>query len=163
MIVFLVKKRPRRNKLKLVEGNLNELEKRSSYLSNIWRSNKSSIDLQQRKKIELENIRNELIIAKRDGNLEKAGELSYHIIPNLLNELKSIENNEEIEDKENEEKAKKEEEEKAKEIEKSKKKGRPKKVAKAMQLADDVKLFDSNHADIKKIAFEKALRKITVA
>ena len=89
-----------RNKLKLVEENLNELERGSAYLSNIWRSNKSLIDLQQRKKIELENVRNELIIAKREGNLEKAGELSYHIIPNLLNELKKIENNTEVEDKE---------------------------------------------------------------
>ena len=89
-----------RNKLKLVEENLNELERESAYLSNIWRSNKSLIDLQQRKKIELENVRNELIIAKREGNLEKAGELSYHIIPNLLNELKKIENNTEVEDKE---------------------------------------------------------------
>ena len=87
-----------RNKLKLVEENLNELERGSAYLSNIWRSNKSLIDLQQRKKIELENVRNELIIAKREGNLEKAGELSYHIIPNLLNELKKIENNTEVED-----------------------------------------------------------------
>ena len=42
-----------RNKLKLVEENLNELERGSAYLSNIWRSNKSLIDLQQRKKIEL--------------------------------------------------------------------------------------------------------------
>ena len=89
-----------RNKLKLVEENLNELERGSAYLSNIWRSNKSLIDLQQRKKIELENVRNDLIIAKREGNLEKAGELSYHIIPNLLNELKKIENNTEVEDKE---------------------------------------------------------------
>ena len=89
-----------RNKLKLVEENLNELERGSAYLSNIWRSNKSLIDLQQRKKIELENVRNELIIAKREGNLEKAGELSYHIIPNLLNELKKIENNTEVEDEE---------------------------------------------------------------
>ena len=89
-----------KNKLKLVEENLKELERSSSQLSDIWRSNKSLIDQQQKKKIELENYRNELIIAKRDGNLERAGELSYDIIPNLENELKKIENNTETEDQE---------------------------------------------------------------
>ena len=36
-----------------------------------------------KKKIELENARNELEISKRNGNWDRAGELSYQIIPNL--------------------------------------------------------------------------------
>ena len=35
-------------------------------------------------KLELENAKNELTLAKRNGDWEKAGELSYQIIPSLV-------------------------------------------------------------------------------
>ena len=41
------------------------------------------IEEDQKKKIELENARNELDLVKRDGDWERAGELSYQVIPNL--------------------------------------------------------------------------------
>ena len=49
-------------------------------------------DEEQKKKIYLENARNQLEIEKRNGNWEKAGELSYQIIPNLENNISKIEN-----------------------------------------------------------------------
>ncbi len=81
-----------RKKLKLVDEKLKKLEKNSLDLSNIWKLNKDRIERQQNKKIQLEKARNELIISKREGDLEKAGELSYQIIPSLINDLNEFEN-----------------------------------------------------------------------
>ncbi len=89
-----------RKKLKLVDEKLKKLEKNSLDLSNIWKLNKDRIERQQNKKIQLEKARNELIISKREGDLEKAGELSYQIIPSLINDLNEFENDTNF-DKEN--------------------------------------------------------------
>ena len=51
------------------------------------------INEEQNKKIELENSRNELDKAKREGNWDRAGELAYQIIPNLEVEIKKSSNN----------------------------------------------------------------------
>ncbi len=44
---------------------------------------KKQIEKIQNTKFELENAKNELTLAKRNGDWEKAGELSYQIIPSL--------------------------------------------------------------------------------
>ena len=48
-----------------------------------WMLNKNLIEQEQQKKVELENARNELQIVKRNGDWDRAGELSYQIIPSL--------------------------------------------------------------------------------
>ena len=66
-----------------VESELKELEAISKKQTQEWKSNKRIIEEEQERKIQLETSRNELDIEKRNGNWERAGELSYHIIPNL--------------------------------------------------------------------------------
>ena len=48
---------------------------------------KKQIEKIQNTKFELENAKNELTLAKRNGDWEKAGELSYQIIPSLAQTL----------------------------------------------------------------------------
>ncbi len=76
-----------KKKLKLVEENLKELMQKSDSLSSTWKLNKELLDKEQKKKIELENKKNELEIAKRQGDWDKAGKLSYQVIPTLVNEI----------------------------------------------------------------------------
>ena len=66
-----------------LEKELLHLENKSLKQSKKWKLNKDLIEQEQQKKIDLENARNELENAKRNGNWDRAGELSYQIIPNL--------------------------------------------------------------------------------
>ena len=66
-----------------MESELKELGVISKKETEKWKSNKRIIEEEQGRKIELETYRNELEIEKRKGNWDRAGELSYQIIPNL--------------------------------------------------------------------------------
>ncbi len=70
-----------------VEDELKELKSISQEQTEKWKLSKRFLEDEQKKKIELENARNLLEIEKRNGNWEKAGELSYQIIPNLENNI----------------------------------------------------------------------------
>ena len=70
-----------------VEKELKELKLSSQEQTEKWKSSKRILDEEQKKKIDLENARHQLEIEKRSGNWEKAGELSYQIIPNLENNI----------------------------------------------------------------------------
>ena len=60
---------------------------------------KKQIEEIQNTKFDLENAKNELIIAKRNGDWEKAGELSYQIIPSLVEDLEVSNNKNGIDEK----------------------------------------------------------------
>merc|ERR1711991_1105542 len=74
-------------RLELVDVELKKLEKKSNELSKEWNFKKKLIEKIQNIKFDLENAKNELVIAKRNGNWEKAGELSYQTIPSLVETL----------------------------------------------------------------------------
>ena len=75
------------DRISKVETELKELESISMKETEKWKSNKRIIEEEQERKIQLETFRNELDIEKRKGNWERAGELSYQIIPNLVKML----------------------------------------------------------------------------
>ena len=79
-----------------VENELKELKSTSEEQTEKWKLSKKKLEEEQQKKINLENARNQLEIEKRNGNWEKAGELSYQIIPNLENNISKIENTENL-------------------------------------------------------------------
>jgi len=81
-----------KDKLLKVEEELNQLQILSKNKTKNWNSSKKLIEEERLKKIELENARNELDIAKRNGNWDRAGEISYQIIPNLEMEIKQFSN-----------------------------------------------------------------------
>ena len=74
-------------RLELVNTELKDLEKKSHEFTKEWNLKKKQIEKIQNTKFELENAKNELTLAKRNGDWEKAGELSYQIIPSLVQTL----------------------------------------------------------------------------
>ncbi len=71
------------DRLSKLEKELLNLENKSIKQSKRWKLNKDLIEQEQQKQIDLESARNEFENAKRNGNWDRAGELSYQIIPNL--------------------------------------------------------------------------------
>ncbi len=74
-------------RLELVNTELKDLENKSHEFTKEWNLKKKQIEKIQNTKFELENAKNELTLAKRNGDWEKAGELSYQIIPSLVETL----------------------------------------------------------------------------
>ena len=80
-----------RDRLQRLEKDLSELEERSSLLTARWKAEKDKLGSAQKLKEQLEQARNELAIAQRNGEYQKAGELAYGHIPDLEKRLKALE------------------------------------------------------------------------
>ena len=78
-----------RERLKKLEGELQELEAESSELTAEWMAEKEQMASSQKIKEKLEQARNELEIVQRQGDLTRAGELMYAVIPQLEKQLKT--------------------------------------------------------------------------
>lgn len=76
-----------------LEGELRELEAKSMDLSSKWLAEKNKMQAAQKIKEDLENAKIELEKAERSGDLGKASEIKYGIIPELENKLKLSEQN----------------------------------------------------------------------
>ena len=76
-----------RERLEKLEEELAELEDKSAELTEIWQAEKETLADSQKVKEELEAARMALERAQRDGDLAKAGELAYGIIPDLEKKL----------------------------------------------------------------------------
>ena len=80
-----------RDRLKTLETELADLKEKSSALTARWQQEKRSLQDVQGLKEKLDNARQELDVAKRRGDLARAGELSYGIIPEFEKKLQTIE------------------------------------------------------------------------
>jgi ATP-dependent Clp protease ATP-binding subunit ClpB len=76
-----------KERLKRVEQEIADLEKRSAELTTLWRAEKEKLASVQRIKEQLEQARSELEMVQRRGDLTRAGELMYSIIPQLEKKL----------------------------------------------------------------------------
>ncbi len=72
-----------KERLKKLEEELKTLEKDSSALTEKWQAEKNKLADSSQLKEQLENARQEQEAARREGNLARAGELFYGIIPEL--------------------------------------------------------------------------------
>lgn len=72
-----------KERLEKIKIQLEELEKKSLDLSSKWNAEKLKITNAQKIKEQLDQARIELEKAKREGNLAKAGQLTYESIPQL--------------------------------------------------------------------------------
>ncbi len=79
------------DRLEKLQGELSELEGRSSDLAAIWQADKDRLAGGQKIKEQLDAARGELDIAQRNGDLARAGELSYGVIPEFERELAELE------------------------------------------------------------------------
>ncbi|TYB86316.1 ATP-dependent chaperone ClpB [Oceaniovalibus sp. ACAM 378] len=80
-----------KDRLDTLEKDLAELQERSSELTARWQAERDRLEGARGLKEKLDRARAELDIAKREGNLAKAGELSYGVIPQLEKDLGSAE------------------------------------------------------------------------
>jgi len=79
--------KPAKDRLAALEGDLAGLEARSAVLTAAWQAEKDQLHDAQGLKERIDQARGELARATRDGNLERAGELSYGVIPDLEKQL----------------------------------------------------------------------------
>jgi ATP-dependent Clp protease ATP-binding subunit ClpB len=80
-----------KERLVRLEAELSELEAESAELTARWRAEKEKLAGAQSLKAKLDQARNELEIAQRKGNLARAGEILYGVIPELEKKLRSAE------------------------------------------------------------------------
>jgi ATP-dependent Clp protease ATP-binding subunit ClpB len=80
-----------KDRLQRLEKELGELEQRSAELTAQWKSAKDKLSESQKIKEQLDKARSELEIAQRKGELARAGELAYGVIPDLEKKLKLAE------------------------------------------------------------------------
>ncbi len=76
-----------RDRLERLEKELGDLTQRSAEMTARWQAERDKLDSARGLKEQLERARAELEQAKRDGNLARAGELSYGVIPGLERQL----------------------------------------------------------------------------
>ena len=75
------------DRLGKLEIDLADLEEKSAELTRIWQSEKDELAGAQKVKENLDAARMDLVRAQRDGDLARAGELAYGIIPDLEKKL----------------------------------------------------------------------------
>lgn len=78
-------------RLEKLETELTQLQQESDAATKIWNAEKENRAIAQQWKEKLDLARSELEIAQRKGDLSRAGELAYSIIPNYENALKQAE------------------------------------------------------------------------
>ncbi|WP_292533727.1 ATP-dependent chaperone ClpB, partial [Methylocystis sp.] len=76
-----------KDRLSKLEGELADLEEKSAALTARWRAEKDKLGAAQKLKEQLEAARNELAQAQRRGEYQRAGELTYGVIPDLEKKL----------------------------------------------------------------------------
>ena len=79
------------NRLSEIERVLNGLEKESMDLTSKWKMEKTALLKVSELKQEIESLKQEALNAQRAGNLARAGEITYSVLPARQSELKDIE------------------------------------------------------------------------
>ncbi|MBB5574177.1 MULTISPECIES: ATP-dependent chaperone ClpB [Rhizobium] len=79
------------DRLKRLETDLTALEEEADALTARWQAEKQKLGLAADLKKKLDEARNELAIAQRKGEFQRAGELAYGVIPNLEKDLQAAE------------------------------------------------------------------------
>ncbi|MEJ0095495.1 MAG: ATP-dependent chaperone ClpB [Methylocella sp.] len=80
-----------KERLSKLEGELADLEEKSAALTTRWHAEKDKLGSEQKLKEQLEAARTELVQAQRRGEYQRAGELTYGVIPDLERKLTEIE------------------------------------------------------------------------
>ena len=80
-----------KERLKRITKDIASLEEQSKALTQRWQAEKQKLGDEQKLKSELDQARAELAQAQRRGEYQRAGELTYGIIPELEKKLKAIE------------------------------------------------------------------------
>ena len=85
-----------KDRLEKLEKELANLQDRASEMTAKWQAERDKLEGSRDLKEQLDRARAELDIAKREGNLAKAGELSYGVIPDLEHKLGEAEDTDDL-------------------------------------------------------------------
>jgi len=80
-----------KDRLETLEKELSNLQQRSAEMTAKWQADRAKLEASRGIKEQLERARADLEQAKREGNLARAGELSYGVIPSLERQLAEAE------------------------------------------------------------------------
>jgi ATP-dependent Clp protease ATP-binding subunit ClpB len=80
-----------KDRLDRLEKELAEMQERSAEMTAQWQAERDKLASARDLKEQLDRARNELESAKREGNLARAGELSYGVMPDLERQLSKAE------------------------------------------------------------------------
>ncbi len=80
-----------KDRLEKLEKELADLQQQSSEMTAKWQAERDKLEGARALKEQLDRARAELDQAKREGNLQRAGELSYGVIPGLEKKLETAE------------------------------------------------------------------------
>ncbi|SEF75564.1 ATP-dependent Clp protease ATP-binding subunit ClpB [Methylobacterium sp. 190mf] len=80
-----------RDRLVRLEKELGDLEERSAAITARWKAEKDKLGTAAGLKKKLDEARNDLAAAQRQGQYQRAGELAYGVIPGLEKQLAEIE------------------------------------------------------------------------
>ncbi len=80
-----------RDRLVKLSGELGNLEEKSAALTQRWQAEKGKLGDAQKLKEQLDEARNDLLRAQRRGEYQRAGELTYGVIPELEKKLAEVE------------------------------------------------------------------------
>ena len=80
-----------KDRLVKLSEELGNLEERSAALTQRWQAEKGKLGDAQKLKEQLETARNDLAVAQRRGEYQRAGELTYGVIPDLEKRLAETE------------------------------------------------------------------------
>lgn len=79
------------DRLEILRKELTELKEQSMQMKAVWENEKSGVENIRKLKEELEKVNNEIQIAQRNYDLEKAAELQYGKLPQIKKELEELE------------------------------------------------------------------------
>ncbi len=79
------------DRLKTLRGELEEYREKSKQMKAVWENEKSGVEKIRQLREELEGLNDEIQIAQRNYDLEKAAELQYGRMPQLKKELEELE------------------------------------------------------------------------
>jgi ATP-dependent Clp protease ATP-binding subunit ClpB len=80
-----------KDRLQKLEKELADLQQHSAEMTAKWQTERDKLETERDLKEQLDRHRAELDQAKREGNLQRAGELSYGVIPELEKQLETAE------------------------------------------------------------------------
>jgi len=85
-----------KDRLEKLEKELSDLQETSSEMTAKWQAERDKLEGARDLKEKLDRARAELDQAKREGNLQRAGELSYGVIPGLEKQLETAESQDDL-------------------------------------------------------------------
>ena len=87
-----------KNRIEMLEKEIEKLSEKNSVLEKKWKDEKKRLSDNNDLKEQIDNYKNELLIVKRKGDLTRAGQLTYSIIPDLEKALNETKNNDNTKD-----------------------------------------------------------------